>query len=128
MPLNHQTGREDPDQTPIAIPIGFSQPESIESMIARAVRSHAFMEAARRNNRETFDEADDFDVDDDPELKSPYEIDESLPAYKDEDLRRNARKEALERFPSRPTNRPAPQALAAPPSAGGSSDGKADGK
>lgn len=128
MPLNHQTGREDPDQTPIAIPIGFSQPESIESMIARAVRSHAFMEAARRNNRETFDEADDFDVDDDPELKSPYEIDESLPAYKDEDLRRNARKEALERFPSRPTNRPAPQALAAPPSAGGNSDGKADGK
>lgn len=65
---------EDPDPTPVAIPISFRRPPSIEEMIQKYVRTELSIRAAQQHQAETFEEADDFDVDDDPELRSPYEI------------------------------------------------------
>lgn len=73
---------EIPDQTPVEMPLGYERPESIESMIARMVRSVS--EQAGREGAETFEEADDFDMDDDSEIVSPYQMsqmEEELPTY-----------------------------------------------
>lgn len=64
---------EDPDPTPLAIPVNFRRPPSIEEMIQKYVRTE-LSTRAQDQGAETFEEADDFDVDDDPELRSPYEI------------------------------------------------------
>lgn len=72
---------EVPDSTPMAIPVGFKRPESIQSMVARLVRLN---ETIRQNGDEieTFEEADDFDTGEDFEPSSPYEQDFDLAAVK----------------------------------------------
>lgn len=66
-------GREIPDQTPVEIP----------PHLARVVTRHEQMKAyiraelsrlAAEEGEETFEEADDFDVDEDPDPLSAYEI------------------------------------------------------
>lgn len=64
------------DGKPVAIPAGFKHPPSIQDLIRRAIRQE-ISQGAKKEGHETFDEADDFDVDDDPELKSPYELDDN---------------------------------------------------
>lgn len=68
-------GQEIPDPTPVAVPIGFGIPESLESKIRRMVRSESLSMAAERAGHETFEEADDFDVDDEDDMSSPWEMD-----------------------------------------------------
>lgn len=64
---------EIPDPRPVEMPIGYEHPEPLESMIARMVRLES--ERAGQQGLETFEEADDFDVDDDEgELVSPYQM------------------------------------------------------
>lgn len=66
-------GREHPDPTPVAMPIGFEKPESLEEKIRRLTRNEAAIMAQARG-QETFEEADDFDVEDDEGLPgSPWE-------------------------------------------------------
>lgn len=65
-------GSEIPDPTPLEIPAGFKIPETAEQRIQRMVR-HSMSEWAARNEQETFDEADDFDVGDEDDPSSPYE-------------------------------------------------------
>lgn len=72
LPLN-EAGQLIPDPVPMAPPIGYKPQPDMMDMIRHQVRL-ASMEAERAG-LETEDEADDFDVDDDPELKSPYELD-----------------------------------------------------
>lgn len=65
---------ETPDQTPVEIPVGFNQPESLESIMARMIETR-FNQMAEERGQETFEEADDFDVSDEHELpKTPYEM------------------------------------------------------
>lgn len=68
-------GRELMDPRPKNVPIKFTRnPETLSAKIARMVREE-LSEAASKSGLETFDEADDFDVDD-PEMdhiESPYE-------------------------------------------------------
>jgi hypothetical protein len=71
-------GLELPDPTPVAIPVHLRVPESMDSRIARIV-SHSLSKAAQEQGFETFEEADDFDIDDDP-------IDPETPWEKDHDL------------------------------------------
>lgn len=59
-----QKGREIPDPRPMEMPLGMSKPESMEDMIRRFVRQEA-SRAASAEGMETFEEADDFDIDDD---------------------------------------------------------------
>lgn len=72
---------EIPDKTPVAMPIGYERPESLQSMIARMVHSHALMTAAQKQGMETFEESDDFDVDDEGDLTSPYQMTDMQEEY-----------------------------------------------
>lgn len=68
-------GQELPDPTPVALPIGLGVAESMDQRIARILRHSASVEAAK-HGMETFEEADDFDIEDDPaDPSTPYERD-----------------------------------------------------
>lgn len=115
MPLNPETGRERPDQTPHTLAVdGLRRPESLDDMVRRLVRHEMFQRAAAQAGHETFEEADDFDVDDDPDLKSPYELDDSLPPFNEKELRAQIKRETDERHPRPPKPKPGDGPPAAP--------------
>lgn len=67
---------EYPDSTPVEWPLGVSVPESMEQKIARMVRT-SVSQYAQEQGAETFEEADDFDVDDPEALpESIHELDD----------------------------------------------------
>lgn len=66
-------GREIPDKTPLEMPLGLKKPESMEDMIRRYVRVEA-SKVARHEGMETFEEADDFDMEDEDDLEDPYSV------------------------------------------------------
>lgn len=68
-----QNGHEILDPTPKSIPVGFKRPETLQEQIRRLVRTEV-SEAAGANGWDTFEEADDFEIDDDPEIPTPYEM------------------------------------------------------
>lgn len=68
-----EKGREIPDPKPLEMPFGLNKPESIEDMIRRFVRQEA-SRAAQNSGMESFEEADDFEVDEE-------EIDEAPTRY-----------------------------------------------
>lgn len=71
---------EIPDPRPVAVPAGMRRPLTIQEEIKRAIRAEMSQVAADQGF-ETFEEADDFEVDEDPELSSPYEIVEAAPEW-----------------------------------------------
>lgn len=70
-------GREYVDPTPVEWPVGLSVPESLEQKIARMVRT-SVSSFAKDQGAETFDEADDFDIEEDPDYHpgSAHELDD----------------------------------------------------
>lgn len=68
-------GREILDPTPIAPPVGFVERESIVDRVRAMVAGNNLQRLAELEGKDTFDEADDFDVDDDPipMRDTPYE-------------------------------------------------------
>lgn len=70
------TGEEIPDDVPMAPPIGYVRQKSMVEIIREQIRSAALAEAAEAAGAETFDEADDFDIPDDIEPFSAYEMEE----------------------------------------------------
>lgn len=66
-------GREKPDPIPMAPPIGYVKQESLSDKIRSMVRSEHLRIAAMEAGAETFEEADDFEVGEDYDPKSPYE-------------------------------------------------------
>lgn len=61
---NHdELGREIPDPRPVEVPVGISKPESMNDMIRRLVRQEA-SRTAEEAGYESFEEADDFEVED----------------------------------------------------------------
>lgn len=79
MPHDRQ-GREIPDPVPIAVPAGLKRPESLTEQIRRLIRVD-MSQQAQDNGEESFEEANDFDIDDeDPEATfSKYEISDMAP-------------------------------------------------
>lgn len=73
-----ERGREILDGTPIAPPVGYKQTVPLAQQIREMVRSENLRLAAQESGLETFEEADDFNIDDpdgtayDP--SSPFEI------------------------------------------------------
>lgn len=64
------------DPTPMAPPVGYTRHVPLHLQIREMVRSEALRQAAESADMETFEEADDFDIPDDPvEPGSPYEND-----------------------------------------------------
>lgn len=66
-------GREIPDPQPVAIPAGFRRPESLMDQIRRLTRNDLRLMMGS-DEAETFEESEDFDIDDDSfDPSSPYE-------------------------------------------------------
>lgn len=62
------------DPTPMAPPIGYKKHPSMVEIVRDMVRSERLAQEARQAGAESFEDAEDFDVSDDPELlRSPYE-------------------------------------------------------
>lgn len=66
----NEKGEELPDPTPVELPTGFQHAPTIQQQIAQFIRTPAFREQMARemgldpNDTESFDEANDFEVDD----------------------------------------------------------------
>lgn len=89
-------GRELPDPTPVALPAGRRLPESLESMLARMVRGHV-SQLAEREGLETFEEANDFEIESDDEPLTAYEQqDMKLEALADEKRRLDELEDAFD--------------------------------
>lgn len=67
-------GHELIDQARPELPVGFKQQETVAQMVQRLVRRD-LSEYAERHGHETFEEADDFELEEDPEPFTPYETD-----------------------------------------------------
>lgn len=67
-------GGEIMDDTPLSIPVTMRRPPTLAEQIARITRSQQMQAFAESQGKESFDEADDFDIPDDPiPQTSPYE-------------------------------------------------------
>lgn len=60
----NKDGRELPDGKPLELPSGMKKPESLKDLVARMVRQHNLVRVDSEGE-ETFDEANDFDIDED---------------------------------------------------------------
>lgn len=69
-----EKGREKVDGVPLAPPIGYRKEVSQTERIRNMIRSEHLRMAAELAGKETFEEADDFDVGDDLDPSSPYEV------------------------------------------------------
>lgn len=65
-----QAGRELPDPRPLEVPAGYKKPESLTEKIRRMVRTDV-SEWASQRGAETFEEANDFEIEEDDALEHP---------------------------------------------------------
>lgn len=65
-------GLERPDETPIEVTLR-DRPLTLAEQLQRFVTSEEIRERLKNRGIDTFDEADDFDIGDPEDLKSPYE-------------------------------------------------------
>lgn len=68
-----QNGAELHNPTPVSIPIGQQRPPTLKEQIQRVLRTELSNQAASQGH-ETYEEANDFDIDDDDTMYSPYEL------------------------------------------------------
>lgn len=67
-------GKEYPDPIPTAPPIGYQNPPDLMTMIRTMIQSEALRQKLAQEDFETFEEADDFEIEDDPiDPLTPYE-------------------------------------------------------
>jgi len=101
-------GREVLDSTPLALPIGFERPMSLEEKIALRVRMEVASQRLGEAGYETLEESDDFDVGDDYEPNSPYEEHfDHLNRYEEEIAKpRRARKNNFKEETPKPRGEP----------------------
>lgn len=59
-------GKEYPDPVPTAPPVGFEQAPDLMDMMRRMIRSETYQQKLEAEGFDTFEEAGDYDVDDDP--------------------------------------------------------------
>lgn len=71
-PGYNDRGEEVPDPTPVEVPVGFRHPPTLRETMQRLIREEV-SRAAEQSGDESFDEADDFNVDEE-EFSSPYEL------------------------------------------------------
>lgn len=93
-------GREVVDPTPIAPPVGYKRVPTLVEQLRQMVRSEALAKEAREAGFETFEDADDFDIADDPlDPQSRYEIGFEPPIPVAELRRRQAAEKAAGYLP-----------------------------
>lgn len=69
----YKDGREFPDPTPMAPPVGFIKQPTLAETMRQMIAGEALRRHAREAGAETFEEADDFEVGEDYDPTSPYE-------------------------------------------------------
>lgn len=69
----NERGEELPDDTPIDLPLKFKRPPSLQEQIKSMVQRELSQVAAEQGF-ESFEESDDFDVDDENEIRSVHEL------------------------------------------------------
>lgn len=68
------SGRHEfPDDTPVEVPLNFRRPLTLQEEIQRLIRNQMSQNAAAQGF-ESFEEANDFDVDDDADPFTQYEV------------------------------------------------------
>lgn len=103
-------GSENPDPTPMAPPIGYNRQPTMIEHIRNMVRSEELRRAAAAAGAESFDEADDFEVEDDPFPVSSFEAPDDLEPVKS--LREKAAKEEDAPVPPAKGKKPKADAVA----------------
>lgn len=64
------------DSTPMAPPIGYKKQPSMVEMVREMIRSERLKAEAEAAGHESFEDSEDFDIEDDPELlRTPFEND-----------------------------------------------------
>lgn len=76
--------KEKPDLQPVEIPIGLDRPPSLKEEMQMYIRQQ-FSQLAEEHNLGSFEEEDDFDIDDDDLPYSKYEQTEDMMAMKPEE-------------------------------------------
>lgn len=71
-------GQEVVDSTPLEIPLGMKRPPTMQEQIQRILAGERAQRYMQEHDLETPEEADDFDIDDDPEPVSQYEFHEMI--------------------------------------------------
>jgi len=80
-PFIDDQGREVLDTTPLSLPVGFKRPETLAEQVARLVRRQHYLNSLEIIGEESFEEAEDFDISDDPvDPDTPYQSDDDLAA------------------------------------------------
>lgn len=69
----NKQGEEIPDDRPMSAAVGFKRPPSLAEMVKNLVRNEQIQRDFDTHGIETFDDADDFNVDDDFDPSSPWE-------------------------------------------------------
>lgn len=70
----NERGEEILDDTPVALPVGFKRPQSLQERMRYLLRAEFLKRDLEAHGVETFEEADDFSVDEqDPLEGTPYE-------------------------------------------------------
>lgn len=69
-------GAEMPDATPVAPPVGYKRQPTMVDIVRDMIRSEKLRQEVEAAGAETFEEADDFDVDDEMYPTSPYEFED----------------------------------------------------
>lgn len=90
-----ELGRELPDSTPLEPPLNYQKTPSLSDQIRDLIRSEKLKQAAEEAGYESFDDADDFEIEDDPYPYSPYEDEFSTPLQELHRRRRQAAQDEL---------------------------------
>lgn len=109
------------DPVPLAPPVGYKKHPSMVEIVRDMVRSQRLAEEAAAAGHETFEESEDFDIDDEYRLESPWENEFDPPLVELLDAGRQvvAEREASPNPPSEvPLTKPADPPPPAPPSDG----------
>lgn len=63
-----EKGFEQPDPTPVEMPLGFKRPLTLQEQIQRALQTERIMAGQRARGEETLEDSMDFDVAEDPDV------------------------------------------------------------
>lgn len=72
-----ENGREMNNPTPMVIDANFERPPTLKEQIQRVLKTELSRQAYEKGN-ESFEEANDFDIDEDPFPSSPYEVQDMI--------------------------------------------------
>lgn len=104
--IHDERGHEIPDPTPVAAAIGHRPGPTLREQIRDMIQSEKLRMEAEAAGFESLEEADDFDVGEDYDPESPYELDRDLPTIAELNRRKKEAETAEEPPPPKPKKKP----------------------